>query len=433
MAPRRSASAVLVNPPSLCVEDDRLEPPLGLLYLAAAARRAGFDAIQVADMSGCRNEEAIVACLRRLPEADVYGVGGLCTNHDQAGQVVARLREVAPSSTIVLGGPHFTALAESSLSRPGVDAVVEGEGEDAWVHCLQRVREGSPPRGLIRGTARPEVDSYPFPARDLVDPTTYSRRLAGKPVVSLISSRGCRNHCLHCNSVVMGGGSRHVRYRSPENIVRECADLRPTYECFRFNDDCFTGNPRLPALLERLAPLDLRFRIFASVADLTPETCKALRAAGCVHVAVGVESLAPDNLAAIGKAGQSGHHGNLKVAHDNGIAVRAYFIVGLPFDSDESIERSFAEASALDIDEFVVYPLIPYPGTRLARNPERYGYTIVNPDFRDYLQIGVGRRSCFALRHERFGPDDVLRWKLLAEARLLAGGARLALDSQMAC
>jgi radical SAM superfamily enzyme YgiQ (UPF0313 family) len=213
-----------------------------------------------------------------------------------------------------------------------------------------------------------------------------------------------------------------VRYRSPENLLREIVSLRGTTRSFRFNDDCFTAHPRLADLLADLAKLDIVFRIFARLEDLTPETCRALRAAGCVHVAVGLESLNPENLRALGKAQQIGHERNVQAAKDAGLVVRAYFMVGLPGDSDASIERDFAAAAALGLDEFTVYPLIPYPGTRIAREPERFGYTIVNPDFRDYIQIGVQGQACYALRHRNFGPEDVLRWRLRAEEILLGGG-----------
>ena len=46
---------VLVNPPSDCVEDDRLEPPLGLLYIAAYLHEQGYAATSVHDMAGCRD------------------------------------------------------------------------------------------------------------------------------------------------------------------------------------------------------------------------------------------------------------------------------------------------------------------------------------------------------------------------------------------
>jgi len=422
----------LINPPSFCVDDDRLEPPLGLLYLAAALRQRGYGEIAFCDLSGSGSKEALPESLSKIPPAQVYGVTSLCTNHDHAKQVVAWIRRESPAAYVVMGGPNSTALPGLTLAETGADAVVVGEGEDAFVRCVESCLAGSPIKGVVTGTPRQEIDSYPFPARELAALPTYSRRLNGEPSISLLSSRGCPNKCIFCNSVVMGGGAASIRFRSAENIAREIETLRATCRNFRFNDDSFTANPQLPAMLERIAGLEIRFRIFACVESLTPENCRALRRAGCIHVAVGLESLNPENLRKIGKARQIGKAHFVQTARDAGLVVRAYFMVGLPEDTDSTIERFFSQAAALGLDEFTVYPLIPYPGTEIARHPERFGYTILNSDFREYVQIGVQSRTCFALRHRNFGPDDIARWLQTAREILQNGGARQSRESVLA-
>ena len=50
---------LLVNPPSLCVENDRIEPPLGLLYIASTLREKKYYNISLYDMTGCKSENEI--------------------------------------------------------------------------------------------------------------------------------------------------------------------------------------------------------------------------------------------------------------------------------------------------------------------------------------------------------------------------------------
>ena len=38
-------------------------------------------------------------------------------------------------------------------------------------------------------------------------------------------------------------------------------------------------------------------------------------------------------------------------------------------------------------DDVSVYPLLPYPGTPMYRNPEKYGITYIDRDFSKYNQI----------------------------------------------
>jgi anaerobic magnesium-protoporphyrin IX monomethyl ester cyclase len=425
-------AVALINPPARCVEDDRLEPPLGLLYVAAAARRVVGDDIAFSDMSGNRPGASLEDALVALPRARVYGIQALCTNHDAVKTIVKFIRSREPRAEIVLGGPNPSALPRVYLEETGADAVVTGEGEDAFAAYLEASLAGEPLRGVVAGSPRDDIDGYAFPARDLADASSYSRRFLGEPVASLIASRGCPYRCAFCNSVVMGGGAARARFRSPGNLLLEIDSLSDSYRRFRFNDDCFTSNPRLRQLLAAIATRRVLFRAFARAEDLDPHTCDALREAGCAHVSVGLESLDPRNLESIGKGARDGREANIRAAKAAGLSVRAFFIVGLPFDDDPSIERYFGEAAELGIDEFTVYPLIPYPGTEIYRDPERFGYSILDYDFGGYVQIGLGGESCFALKHERFGPDDVRRWRARAAELLRAGGAKPSGDSEIA-
>jgi radical SAM superfamily enzyme YgiQ (UPF0313 family) len=99
-------------------------------------------------------------------------------------------------------------------------------------------------------------------------------------------------------------------------------------------------------------------------------------------------------------------------------------MVGLPYDTDETIEATYGQAARLGLDEFAVYPLIPYPGTPVWKNPQKFGYVITDRDFTKYVQMGRAGLTCYALRHAHFGPEDVERWKHRAEQLLEAGGTR---------
>jgi len=232
--------------------------------------------------------------------------------------------------------------------------------------------------------------------------------------------------------VVMGGGNNHVRYRSPDNIAAEIKTLRDKFAFYRFNDDHFSGHPSLEKVLEQLGNLDIRFRIFARIEDLDAKTCKLLRKAGCVHVTVGLESLNKLNLKMLGKIHQAGREGNVKIAKDQGLIVRASFMVGLPHDTDTAIESAFRTAARLGIDEFAIYPLIPYPGTMIWKYPERFGYAIVNSDFTEYIQMGKDGKTCYALQHKNFTPEDVNRWMRTANELLKSGGVKHMSESSVA-
>ncbi len=68
----------------------------------------------------------------------------------------------------------------------------------------------------------------------------------------------------------MGAGSRTIRYRKAEKVVEELKYIISLgITKFRFNDDNFTGNPNLRMLLSEIGKLNVEFRIFGRIEDLT--------------------------------------------------------------------------------------------------------------------------------------------------------------------
>jgi len=411
---RANPKILLVNPPSNRVTDDRVEPPLGLLYIASTLRERGYENIELFDMTGCKNEFETDAKIKNISYADIYGFTCIATNYEVIPRIILQIRKLNSSAYIAIGGTIPTGIPEMTLYDSKADVVIIGEGEDIFASCVKGYIEGKPLKGVVNGIGRININSYSFPARDLVDISSYSRRKNGRPTVSLLCSRGCIHHCVHCNSVVMGGGNKNVRFRNADNIIKEVESLREHFEYFRFNDDHFTGNPNLEEILIRIKDFDINFRIFARVEDLNAKWCKLLSDAGCREVVIGLESLNPDNLKMLGKYKQLGKEMNVKIAKDYRLIVKSSFMVGLPYDSDETIEFYFHKAANIGLDEFAVYPLIPYPGTLIWKNPEKFGYEIINPDFRNYVKMGIDRKSCFALRHKNFTQEDVQRWIQMA-------------------
>lgn len=399
---------VLINPPSNCVDDDHLEPQLGLLYIASLLRLNGFE-VEIYEMTGCKTEDEIKEKINSIPSGDVYGFTVYCTNYPFVKRCIEHIKSVNERSPlIILGGPNPSALSEFTLKDSKCDCVITGEGEDAFLNVVNLYSQGSEFPRIANGTGRLDIDSYPMPAWDLIDLNVYSRVLDNQRVVSLISSRGCRYNCTHCNSIVMQG----VRYRSTEKIIEEIEYLKSRgFTKFRFNDDNFTGNPQLQTLLLEIKKLSISYRIFARIEDLNESNCYMLAKSGCKHISVGIESLNPDNLKMLGKISQRGlEEKNLSNAKEQGITIRAFFIIGLPFDTDKTVIEYFEKASQLPFDEFSIYPLIPYPGTEIAKYPEKFGYQIIEPDFTKYVQIGKNKTTCFALRHKDFTENDVKRW-----------------------
>ncbi|SDU64893.1 B12-binding domain-containing radical SAM protein [Desulfobacula phenolica] len=409
----------LLSPPSFCVDDDRLEQSLGIAYIASVLIENGYDA-NIVELTGNQGKDfneisALIPC------SDIYGIVCYSTTYHNVKKIIESIKNKNPKAYICLGGPHPTAMPEQTLRDMEVDCVVTGEGEMAFLSIVDNFyNKRKKLKGVISIPGPDNLDSLPFPNRELVDQSSFSRTFQGKKTMSLISGRGCKFDCLHCNSNIMGAGNRKVRFRSVENIIEEIRYLKNLglgHEAFRFNDDNFADHPDLVRLLKSMAKEHISYRIFSRLEHLSDDNLKLFKASGCNFISIGLESLNEKNLKYIGKGKMLKHIDNLTMAKKYGITIRSSFMVGLPYDTDASVKNDFEKASELDFDEYAIYPLIPYPGTRLWRTPERYGYEISNKNFTDYVQMGGGgnKKTDFVLKHTdesgyTFFPDDVKRW-----------------------
>jgi radical SAM superfamily enzyme YgiQ (UPF0313 family) len=405
----------LVNPPGNVLVDEHLEPPLGLMSIASYVQQHLGMRPQLFDLTEFSIEEAQAVLLRQ--EFDVYGFSVYCTKWNITKDLVDQIRrEYGSHPLIIAGGPNPTAMPEFTLTCEGIDVVVVGEGEKAFVEIIKAFQKGDLRPGeqrLIHGH-RLSMKEFPILDRSLVPPPEkYSRVAFGKPVVALEASRGCANHCIFCNSVVMGGGSNGIVVKSLDTLIKEITQSKDQgYSVFKFNDDSFNYAASKTGILRQLEPLSVRYRIYANAKNLTRDLLKHLKDTGCFHISIGVESYNPENLSIVGKnTTQEEIRSGINTAAELGIIVRAFFIVGLPYDTDETVKEFMTRAAReINFQEYTVYPLIPYPGTPLWKAPSQYGYRITDYDINNYLQIGRGKKQAIVLRHQNFNESDIQRW-----------------------
>jgi radical SAM superfamily enzyme YgiQ (UPF0313 family) len=420
--PFKPPGVCLVHTPCWDLCDDRLEPPLGLLYLASLLRSQGAAAelVDLASHGGPGLD-------REIPDGfDVYGFSTYSVNYALTLELATAVRRRNPGALLAAGGPHATALPQA-VRDDGFDVVVTGEGEIALLDVVRSLAEGGRPAGVFPGLPPPDLDALPFPDYDLIDLSSYSREVDGQRCVSVLASRGCPYPCSFCNSRIMGGGTA-IRHRSPENVAAEIRGIKERYGIrhFRFQDDIFTIHVQhVRALVPALAAEDVVYRCFARVNNFSAEMAELLRASGCIHASFGVESGSPKILAkhAMDKRQTPEQIGSaLDNAHRAGIRSRIFLIVGFPGETDETVRETLDLVKSCPWDEFSVYPLIAYPGTPLHDRPERYGITYIDRNYRDYLQIGRNFKAGFTIRTATFDEHQVRRWRDAVVAELLADG-----------
>lgn len=283
-------------------------PPLGLLYLSAYLKRAGFSAEVYDSTFGERGE------LDGKLRASRNGVVGIYTNLITRRSVLEVIRIAKQSDwTVILGGPESANYPVEYL-RAGADAIVIGEGEATLAQLLPTVHGAGPRRlhgvpgvvfkdesdAIVHTPARPKVpdlDTLPFPDREAIDHTRYLdawRRHHGLGSINLITARGCPYRCTWCSHAVYGYSHRR---RSPANVADEVAWIIERYhpDQLWYADDVFTvSHPWLARYLAELQQRGLPLLPFETItrADRLQSEAAAdsLRDLGCYRVWIGSES-----------------------------------------------------------------------------------------------------------------------------------------------
>lgn len=357
--------------------------PLGLGYLGAFLRQRGHE-VRLA--LGITPEQLLQELSAFQPR--VVGVSSMTPTFPQAVAICREVKKHGDAVT-VLGGVHVTALKKEILdAHPEVDFLVYGEGEQTFEELCRAVMgpdqdyrpikglvfrkpdgkaQVNPPRDLIK-----DVDSLPFPARDLVDLGrlgTHRYIDQGRVSATMITSRGCPFKCAFCSShLTMGKG---YRYRSAANVMLEIDELVQRFGVnhLAFEDDTFTLRAeRLQEICEALLArnYDLTWYCLSRVESMTDELARLMRRAGCRLVSFGIESGNPEILEKIHKKISLDQAQNaVDACYRAGLRTQGTFILGFPFDTPETLRDTLHFAQQLSPTIAIFFCLVPYPGTEM--------------------------------------------------------------------
>ena len=365
-------------------------PPLGLGYIAASLRRHRV-AVELVDCTFLDKEEAI----ERITHSNsrIIGIYAMYSIKRSCLELARRLR--AHCELLVVGGPLPSLNAADFLQDFDVAAI--GEGEETMVEIADCIEQDSdlssvkgiaykknghvfftPPRNFISN-----LDESPFPSRDLFDNESYKRYYSkkfGYTTTSMITSRGCPFSCDFCSRPIFGND---FRTRSPNNIVDEVESIASMgYDRVWFSDDCFTLNRShiinvCNTMIQR--GLTIGWECLSRVDTMDQEVARKMKQAGCIRVFFGIESGNNKVLALMNKritiqqAHQAVH--NAKKA---GLQVGAFFIVGYPGETNNTLLDTVNFASSLPLDYLSFTLPYPIPGTSLYERVKNNGGVAVD-------------------------------------------------------
>ncbi|MBI3448018.1 MAG: radical SAM protein [Acidobacteria bacterium] len=348
--------------------------PVGLGYINAALRAAGFDS-RLANLSRVPWAEAVK--LLKVEKPGLVGLTLYTFNRHAALKLAVEAKRANPRCFVVAGGPHAAHVAESLLtSCSALDAVATGEGETLMVDLARCLERGGDPKGVaglvLRDTgatapreAIASLDDIPFPAPHYEGFHLDVTAEAG----FIITSRGCPGRCTFCNTPDFWGTK--MRFRSAASVLDEIRFLARErgilYVSVR--DDTFTVHKkRILELCERLceAKLGVLWNCQSRVNAIDQERLDAMRRAGCEVVQYGVESGSPRLLRELAKDISVDQIRSAAAATRRaGMSLSFYLISGVPGETDGDFRATESLLKGCRPHDAMVAPLALYPGTAL--------------------------------------------------------------------
>jgi radical SAM superfamily enzyme YgiQ (UPF0313 family) len=334
--------------------------------------------------------------IRRIQQAGSRGIvflAGVQSNQFPRATDLAREFRAA-GLTVVIGGFHVSGCLSMLPEIPADIRALQDDG----VILFAGEAEGRLEQLLLdadRNELKP-VYNYLKDLPDLRDQVTpfLPREILRRSLLetSFDAGRGCPFQCSFCTIINVQG--RKSRYRDPddiEHVIR--VNLAQGIHRFFITDDDFARNKNWEPIFDRLIEVREREKLkFTFLLQVDTQCYKLPRfiekaaRAGCIRVFIGMESIAPENLAAAGKVQNhvEQYRTMLQMWRSYGVQTIAGYILGFPADTPESIARDIAVIQReLPVDILEFFVLTPLPGS--ADHQKLYRENVrMDPDMNNY-------------------------------------------------
>ena len=348
-------------------------PSLGLMYLSAALRRAGYSVRHI-DHTFLERHQVLEQIDQLQPR--VIGIYCMITMQDEALSLAAQVRGKALT---VVGGPYPSGEPDTFVDQ--FDLVAVGEGEETIVQIMQHLddqtfgevpglvfkRDGEILRTPVRARSK-DMSDLPLPYRHDIPNAQYVaywRKHWKDATTPLMSTRGCPFRCDFCHKSVFGDLFSARPVESVVAEMREIAELG--YDHIWMSDDLFTLNYKRTFELAQAieaAHLPLTWECLSRVTHVDQALFEQMHRAGCKRIFFGIES-GDEGVLKQMKKGITPDQARkaVEACVAAGIKAAGFFMVGYLGETTESLIKSINFSSSLPLD-YVSYTIAyPLPGT----------------------------------------------------------------------
>lgn len=342
--------------------------PLGLAYIASYLKQKGLR-VGALDMSYETYIKEEFKKFLDMTSPKLIGISFTTHSRMHAKTIIGWARETLLGVHITVGGHHATNAPFDTLRSLNIDSIIMGDGEDAMyqLYCevnttsYKKLNESVPGLfyksdiDILEGSqVKPttgDINSYPWPARDLFNSKQYNLIFPQDVTVNalkieyLITSRGCPYACRFC-SAYLTHGRQGVRYRDINDIISEIDYLMKERDCdglYIYDDNFIINENRAKefALEMKKRKIYIPFFCYGRVNSVKLEIFKLLRDVGLQAISFGIESGSERILKYMNKniSNEQTIHA-VKICKELGIIAKGTFIVGTPGESVDDLKKT---------------------------------------------------------------------------------------------
>lgn len=420
-----------------------IEPPFWAAITADYIRNKGFN-VQILDANAenldfKETAEIIKNYNPKLTNIVAYGQHPSASTPLMSGigKLCREIKNVSPSSEIILTGLHPSALSEKTIREENTNFVAKGEGFQTLLGLLNEADLKNIP-GLWYKEGKEILHNLPAPliknltselrgvAWDLLPMNKYKAHNwhclddleSRKRYAAISTTLGCPFTCSFCCINAPFGKPSH-RAWSPEWALNQIDTLVKEYDVknIKIIDELFVLNPNnfmkiAQGLIERNYGLNIW--AYARIDTTKEKYLKTLKKAGINWLALGIESGDENVRLGVqkGKFKQKNIRDIVGMIKDNGISIGANYIFGLPNDDLNSMQKTLDFAVDLNCEWANFYCTMAYPGSQLHTESVQQEVNLPENN-KDIGWEGYSQHSykTFPLSNKNISSSEILKFR----------------------
>ncbi|MBI2053851.1 MAG: B12-binding domain-containing radical SAM protein [Candidatus Staskawiczbacteria bacterium] len=405
---------LLIIPPKGEIKDikqmDSQFPRIGIAYIAAYLRENGHQ-VKILDAIALNLDAEKIKDELKKERPDFIGLGPFTEEIFRAYKVCEMAKEINKDIITVFGGPHASAMPKETLEEfPLVDYVIYGEGEETFLKLvngetladINGIAYRNNKNIIVNKPACPirNLDSLPYPAWDLyplhkykgsLNKNFYRKMNILNLELPVLSVRGCPGNCNFCYKIYQG-----LRLRDPIKVVDEIEFLINTYKVtdIFFSEGTFLAKSEhglkiCKELIGRGLNKKISWVAETRVNIVDEVSLRLMKEAGCEELYYGIET-GDEKILKNSKKGITFDQmkNAVKITKKAGIKPTCFSIIGHPYETEESIDKTINLLIKLNSDMMNIAIMMPFPGTEIRKMAlnGKGNYRLLSNDWSTYTK-----------------------------------------------